>query len=184
MLSLSRSHGTPPGAEERETLNTICSQIAIAIENARLLHELGRVEAQRELDRMKAEFMSAMSHELRTPLGFIKGYATTLLRDDIAVDPATRQEFLHIIDEESDKLQRMIDELLDASRLQAGRLQIDRKSVGLKGLLEATLHKAVPTTSHRYEAGWTPPRACKKLARARALYLRRVTCPVYSLTLP
>ena len=94
---------------------------------------------------MKAEFISAMSHELRTPLGFIKGYATTLLRDDIAVDPATRREFLQIIDEESGKLQRMIDELLDASRLQAGRLQISRSTINLRELLEGALHKAVPT---------------------------------------
>ncbi|MFQ5860219.1 MAG: ATP-binding protein [Dehalococcoidia bacterium] len=144
VLYLSRSQGGSPSPEERETLDAICNQIAIAIENARLLGELSRVEAQQELDRMKAEFISAVSHELRTPLGFIKGYATTLLRDDIAVDPAVRQEFLQVIDEESNKLQRMVDELLDASRLQTGRFQMNRKAVGLKELLEAALHKATP----------------------------------------
>lgn len=166
VLSLSRSHGAPPGAGEQETMNAICSQIAIAIENARLLHELGRLEAQRELDRMKAEFISAMSHELRTPLGFIKGYATTLLRDDIAVDPATRQEFLHIIHEESDKLQRMIDELLDASRLQAGKLQISRSIMNLREFLRGSLHKAAPTieeTGHALEVH-LPPNDAEVLA--------------------
>ncbi len=149
VLSLSRGHGTPPGPEERETLNAICNQIAIAIDNTRLLGELGQVEAQRALDQMKAAFMSEMSHELRTPLGFIKLYATTLLRDDIAIDAATRQEFLTIIDEESGKLQRMIDDLLDASRLQTGRFQVDRKNVSLKEVLDATLHKAAPAIGQK-----------------------------------
>jgi signal transduction histidine kinase len=144
VLSLFRNHGDPPGPEDRETLEAICNQIAIAIENARLLRELGQVETQRELDQMKAVFISTISHELRTPLGFIKGYATTLLREDIAVDPAARREFLEIIEEESDKLQRMIDELLDASRLQAGRLQIERETVGLRDLFDAALRRAAP----------------------------------------
>jgi K+-sensing histidine kinase KdpD len=61
--------------------------------------EVREFETQRELDRMKAEFISAISHELRTPLGFIKGYATTLLRKDIAIEPATRQEFMEVIEE-------------------------------------------------------------------------------------
>ncbi|MBI3954342.1 MAG: GAF domain-containing protein [Chloroflexi bacterium] len=142
VLSLSRSHGAPPSTEDRVTLEAICNQIAVAIENTRLLGELGRVQAQRELDRMKAEFISAISHELRTPLGFIKGYATTLLRDDIAIDAATRQEFLKIVAEESGKLQRMIDELLDASRLQAGGFPLNKTAIGLRELLEGPLKKA------------------------------------------
>jgi len=142
VLSLSSSHGALPSPEDRAALEAICNQIAVAIENTRLVGELGRVQAQHELDRMKAEFISAISHELRTPLGFIKGYATTLLRDDISVAPAIRQEFLNIIAEESDKLQRMIDELLDASRLQAGGFQMNATAISLGELLEGPLKKA------------------------------------------
>ena len=69
---------------------------------------------------MRSELISAVSHELRTPLGFIKGYATTLLREDTPIEPATRRHFLEIIDEETEKLEHMIEELLDVSRLQAG----------------------------------------------------------------
>lgn len=149
VLYLSRQQGDVPAPDERETLDAICSQIAIALENARLLQELARVEARRELDRLKAEFISAISHELRTPLGFIKGYATTLLRDDITVDRTVQREFLQIIDQESDKLQRMIEDLLDASRIQAGRLQLDRKAVSLRELLERAAHKAHPSLDNR-----------------------------------
>lgn len=136
VLSLARDRGAPPGPEERATLAAICDQIAVAIQNARLLEELQRVEARREMERMKAELISAVSHELRTPLGFIKGYAMTLLRDDIgAIDAATQREFLEVIDEESGKLEQMIEHLLDASRLQAGRLPIERRPVSLGELV-------------------------------------------------
>lgn len=117
VLSLARRQGEPPKPEERPVLAAICDQIAVAIENARLADELKRMEAQHETQRMRAELISAVSHELRTPLGFIKGYATTLLRTDTPIDPATRHQFLEIIDEETEKLEHMIDELLDTSQL-------------------------------------------------------------------
>ncbi len=106
--------------------------------------KLARSEAQHEIDRMKAEFTSAISHEFRTPLGFIKGYSTTLLRDDISVEPETRREFLQIISDESDKLNRMFSDLLDASRIQAERFDVDRREVVLSQLLEEVTAKARP----------------------------------------
>ncbi len=144
VLYLSRSRGDPPGQEERQTLAAISNQIAVATENARLLEELRQLESQREVQRLKAELISAVSHELRTPLGFIKGYATTLLRDDAAVDAETQREFLQIIDEEAGRLQQMIDELLDASRLQAGRLPIEPKPVALGELVGSAVERIRP----------------------------------------
>lgn len=143
-LSLARRQGEPPGPEERPVLAAICDQIAVAIENAHLADELRRLEAQQDVQRLRAELVSAVSHELRTPLGFIKGYATTLLREDTPIDPATRQQFLEIIDEETEKLEHMIDELLDTSRLQAGRLPIERTPVLLGPLVTHTVDKARP----------------------------------------
>lgn len=144
VLSLARRQGEPPKPEERPVLAAICDQIAVAIENTRLADELRRMEARHETHRMRAELISAVSHELRTPLGFIKGYATTLLRTDTPIDPATRQQFLEIIDEETEKLEHMIDELLDASRLQAGRLPIERKPLLLGALVAHAVDKARP----------------------------------------
>lgn len=92
------------------------------LENRRLAHRIATLEAQRELARMQDEFISTISHELRTPLGFIKGYVTTLLRDDVDWNPDTRAEFLRIVDDESDRLRELIDNLLDSSRLESGRL--------------------------------------------------------------
>jgi two-component system sensor histidine kinase KdpD len=144
VLVLGRRHGALPTPEERPILGAICDQIAVAVENTRLAAELSRLEAQHEVQRMRSELISAVSHELRTPLGFIKGYATTLLREDMPIEPATRRHFLEIIDEETEKLEHMIDELLDASRLQAGRLPMDVKPLALDDLVTRAVDKARP----------------------------------------
>jgi two-component system sensor histidine kinase KdpD len=145
VLTLGRRSGRLPTPEERPILTAICDQIAVAVENTRLAAELRRLEARHEVQRMRSELISAVSHELRTPLGFIKSYATTLLREDTPIESATQRHFLEIIDEETDKLEHMIDELLDASRLQAGRLPIDRKPVALDVLVTHAVDKARPT---------------------------------------
>jgi len=66
------------------------------------------ITREKELDEMKSQLLSTVSHELRTPLASIKGFATTLLRDDVEWDEASRREFLSIIDEESDRLTELI----------------------------------------------------------------------------
>ncbi|MCA2002033.1 MAG: hypothetical protein LDL51_09230 [Chloroflexi bacterium] len=86
-------------------------------------------EARAELDsvqrqmRLQDDFVSTISHELRTPLGFIKGYSTSLLREDTVWDEETRREFLNIIDEEADRLTRLIEDMLESARLQSKTLQ-------------------------------------------------------------
>ena len=151
-LCLTRHQGEALSSEERETPEAIAGRIGTAVENIRLMDELGRLETQREQDRVKTEFISAVSHQLRTPLGIIKGYATTLLRDDIEVDQTDQREFLQIIDEESDRLQRMVDDLLDASRIQAGRLQLDQITVHLNTFLQAAVDKVAANLSLREQA--------------------------------
>lgn len=144
ILALARTRGDPPGLEEQQTLAAIADEIAVAVENARLLEEVAQLEAQREVERMRAELISAVSHEFRTPLGFIKAYATTLLRNRPAVDVRTRRQFLEIIDEETERLGKMIDDLLEASRLQAGRVVLERQPVDLGSLVEQAVGKARP----------------------------------------
>lgn len=80
----------------------------------------------RTAEEIKSTFISIVSHELRTPVALIKGYASTLRRDDAKWDKRTINDSLAVIEEEADRLSKMIDDLLDASRLQAGG---DRKSV-------------------------------------------------------
>jgi len=79
------------------------------------------VTRYREAEEMKSMFISVISHELKTPVALIKGYASTLRREDADWDAQTVQESLTIIEEESDRLHRLIDNLLEASRIQGLR---------------------------------------------------------------
>ena len=106
-----------------------------------LMEEVSQLHAMRELDRLKSEFISSISHELRTPLGFITGYVTTLLRSDVPHSEETRQEFLHIIKEESEKLQELVENLLDTSRIQAGSFTVEKKPVDLGELTQKVVER-------------------------------------------
>jgi len=73
---------------------------------------------------LQDDFVSTISHELRTPLGFIKGYSTSLLREDTSWDQDTQKEFLTIIDEEADRLSLLIENVLESARLQSKTLPL------------------------------------------------------------
>jgi signal transduction histidine kinase len=103
---------------------------------ALLLHDITR---ERELDQMKSQLLSTISHELRTPLASIKGFATTLLREDVDWDETSRREFLSIIDEESDRLSELIGNLLDMSRIEAGELPVEPEPIDLVPIIQETL---------------------------------------------
>ena len=98
-------------------------------------------ELQQELEDLKRQmqlqedFVSTISHELRTPLGFIKGYSTSLLRPDTNWDEATQREFLTIIDEESDRLALLIENVLESARLQSKTLPLRFQPLRLDGVL-------------------------------------------------
>jgi len=102
----------------------IAGHVAQLLAHDRLVQQVASLEAERRLNRLQEDFIATVSHELLTPLGFIKGYATTLLRDDTTWDDNVRREFLTIIDEEADRLRELIDNLMDSSRLQAGTLRL------------------------------------------------------------
>jgi PAS domain S-box-containing protein len=95
----------------------------------------------RTAEEIKSTFISVVSHELRTPVALIKGYASTLRRDDARWDRSTVNDSLAVIEEEADRLSRMIDDLLDASRLQAGGLSLNRSDVSLPQLTERLVER-------------------------------------------
>ena len=97
------------------------------------------VSAQREMEKLRHAFMSTMSHELRTPLTSIKGCASTLLHPRANFDRDAMRNFLSIINEEADRLARLINDLLEASRIDAHRLVIQMRAVKLGPLVERVL---------------------------------------------
>ncbi len=96
------------------------------------------ITREKELDQMKSQLLATVSHELRTPLASIKGFATTLLREDVEWDEASRREFLTIIDQESDRLAELIGNLLDMSRIEAGTLRVEPELVDLRPIIQET----------------------------------------------
>lgn len=95
----------------------------------------------RNADEIKSTFISIVSHELRTPVALIKGYASTLRRDDAKWDKHTISDSLAVIEEEADRLSKMIDDLLDASRLQAGGLSLNRGDIALPAIAKRVAEK-------------------------------------------
>ncbi len=89
------------------------------------------ITRDKELDQMKSQLLATVSHELRTPLASIKGFATTLLREDVEWDEATEREFLSIINEESDRLSELIGNLLEMSQAEAGMLSVEPEPMEL-----------------------------------------------------
>ncbi|MFC2025636.1 ATP-binding protein [Chloroflexota bacterium] len=85
----------------------------------------------REAEELKSTFISVISHELKTPVALIKGYVGTLRRDDVSWDREIVQDSLEVIEEEADRLTELIENLLDASRLQAGALAINLSDLAL-----------------------------------------------------
>jgi len=108
---------------------------------ASLIERRDLQEARMELEsvqrqmRLQDDFVSTISHELRTPLGFIKGYSTSLLRQDTTWDEETEREFLSIIDEEADRLTQLIDNMLESARLQSRTLQFKFSPIRLDALV-------------------------------------------------
>ncbi|MGQ9833000.1 MAG: ATP-binding protein [Candidatus Villigracilaceae bacterium] len=100
------------------------------------------VTADRELDRMRSSLVSTVSHELRTPLAAIKGYATTLLAEDVEWDGASQRNFLEIISQEADRLSNLVNTLLDLSKIEAGSLRLSRVECEVEDLIQKATYNA------------------------------------------
>jgi signal transduction histidine kinase len=100
------------------------------------------VTRETEAERMRTALVSSVSHELRSPLTAIKGYTDTLLGDP-SWDEASRQEFLEIIASSADKLARLVDDLLDAAKLEAGVLRLEREPVRVERIVRQVVDRCV-----------------------------------------
>lgn len=121
-----------------------------------IVHDITRF---READVLKDTFISVVSHELKTPVAIIKGYAETLARPEARRNPALVEEMLTAITEESDRLARLVDDLLDASRLQAGGLPFEdvKEDVDLREIARRVVERYAPSSPrHRLVLDFPP----------------------------
>ncbi|MGB9592928.1 MAG: ATP-binding protein [Anaerolineae bacterium] len=104
----------------------------------RLVRDITR---ERELDRMKSDFVSIVSHELRTPLFYIKGFIELLLQGK-AEDPKVRTEFLNIIRDQTDHLSKLVEDILDTAKMEQGSLVLKRERVPVEDLIRQAVADA------------------------------------------
>src|SRR5207248_11638249 len=110
----------------------------------------------RELEEMKADFIATASHELRTPLAAVYGAAQTLLRNDFALDEGGRDRFVSLIADESERLGRIVNEILLANQLDAGRVDLGSEAFEpgelIERVVDATRAYAPPSVTLTYSA--------------------------------
>jgi two-component system, OmpR family, sensor histidine kinase KdpD len=150
--SLGISGSTP----SRQTLEAIGTLIAVAIERARAIEQLGLTEAAREGERLRTALLDSVTHALRTPLTSIKASVTNLLSNS-SVTNLQRQELLTIINEETDRLNRLVGEAGEMARLDAGEVELHLEARPIEDVINAALNQCKLTLGARVVHVQVPP---------------------------
>jgi two-component system sensor histidine kinase KdpD len=138
VLALNPSDRSALRAEQRAFLDVFCRQVAVALERARLGEEARVAALRAKTEEMRSSLLSAVSHHLRTPLGSITG-AATALRDESNLDAATCAELVESICDQAERLERLVANLLDMTRLESGALALKRDWVPLDEIVGSAL---------------------------------------------
>jgi two-component system, OmpR family, sensor histidine kinase KdpD len=154
-----------------ETASAIAGLISLALDRAQALENLARGEATKENERLRTLMIDSITHELRTPLTSIKGAVTTLLTGGLAEDDT--HEMLSIIDEESDRLNRLVSEAVEMARLDTHQVQMNMKTIGVRELVA----EAIETS------GWIKTQHTVRIdvpetlqTKADPVFLQKVIC--------
>ncbi|MBO0713623.1 MAG: DUF4118 domain-containing protein [Acidimicrobiales bacterium] len=122
-----------------ELLRAFANHLALALERSRLREQAVRAQLLEEVDRLRRSLVGAVSHDLRTPLATIKVSASTLLDTASAVSGADIEELAGLIDVQADRLDRLVSNLLDMTRIQSGTLQLRRETIAVTELVDEAL---------------------------------------------
>jgi two-component system sensor histidine kinase KdpD len=141
-----RSLRTP---EQLHQLEAFASQTALAIERARLAEDAERAQVRAETERLRNSLLSSVSHDLRTPLASITGAASTLLEGESRLDAGTRRDLLEALHEEADRLNRLVQNLLEMTRLESGALQLHTEWHSVEEVVGAALGRFSKALAHR-----------------------------------
>jgi two-component system sensor histidine kinase KdpD len=137
-----RRVGEPRMSEVDLRLLEACArQAAVAIERARLSEQAEGSRVDAEASRLRAALFSSVSHDLRTPLASIKTSVTSLLDEDVAHDDAQRRELLETVLEETDRLNRVVGNILDLARARAGAMTPATEPTAVDEIVESVVHR-------------------------------------------
>ncbi len=149
-----------PDATETRLLAAVADQVGQALEQDRLAAAARVADIARESDALKSALLQSVSHDLRTPLASIRAAAGSLMDREVDLGPEDRRATAELIDGEADHLNRVVTNMLDLSRVEAGALRVDREVYDLADLLEPILERARRRlTGHELEVviGVVPP---------------------------
>ena len=127
----------------QETLEAMASLIAVAIERAGAVEKLARTEAARESERLRSALLDSVTHEFRTPLTSIKASVSSLL-SDLQLAPEQRHELLTVIDEESDRLNRLVGEAVEMAQLDANEVRLELRPHAIREVIETAVEESKP----------------------------------------
>ena len=141
VLGLHPEGQNPPPPEQIYLLETLGNQIALALEHTRLVDESNQARVVIETERLRNALLGSLSHDLRTPLASIVGAATSLIEDgdDGAIGPKGRKELAEAIKEEADRLERLVSNLLDMTRIEANAILVRKEWVPIEEVIGAAL---------------------------------------------
>ncbi|HEU5193827.1 MAG TPA: sensor histidine kinase KdpD, partial [Methylomirabilota bacterium] len=143
--------------ERLHQLETFAAQTALALERARLAEDAQAAEVSIETERLRNSLLSSVSHDLRTPLATITGAVTTILDAGTRVDAATRQDLLESVREEAERLNRLVQNLLEMTQLESGALQLHRDLHPLEEVIGAALGRVGKRLGDRRVTTRVPP---------------------------
>jgi two-component system sensor histidine kinase KdpD len=127
--------------EQRTLLDVFANQIGSALERARLAEQAQQAHVQVETERLRSSLLSSVSHDLRTPLAVITGAASALAASDATLAAASRRDLAESILEEGQRLDRLVGNLLDMTRLSSGAVRITKEWQAIEGVIGAALER-------------------------------------------
>jgi two-component system sensor histidine kinase KdpD len=150
--------------DQRRLLDALTDLAALAIERVGLAQDVGRARLEAETERLRSALLTSISHDLRTPLASILGAATSLKNYRKELDEAAREELVGTIQEESERLNRFIANLLDMTRLESGALVPRVEPIDLSDIVGSALERAKKILgAHKVEIDLAGPRPLLRL---------------------
>jgi two-component system sensor histidine kinase KdpD len=141
--------GTPLGAAEGRMLASFAAQAALAVEQARSEEAWAKARALEATDRLRRALLNSVSHDLRTPLASVLASASSLLDPSVPLDEQERTQFLRTIEEEANRLARLVANLLDMSRIEAGAVDPRLAEVWLPDVVNPAVQRVRQTRSEQ-----------------------------------
>jgi two-component system sensor histidine kinase KdpD len=125
--------------QDRNLLGTFANQAALAVDRAQLREQAMRARLLEEVDRWRSALMGAASHDLRTPLASIKTAVSNMRQEGARLGPTDRAELLELVEQQTDRLARLVTNLLDMTRIESGALELRPTTLGFDELVDETM---------------------------------------------